>query len=417
MPPTRLPRELAQQALDALAAHGENKAAAARALGLGESTLKARLAIAARDGVGTPGAEPPPPPDPVQRDALADARAANRALRAQLDQSESERRDLMRLRETAFKLAPDHVGPVRWKLDRKRGAPKRELPILFTSDHQAGEVIDPAALGGLNAYNLDIYRARYRRLIETTINIVTRHHGGADQIVYLRGGDTISGGIHEDLAETEVPAPVQCVAAIEEEAAGIRHLADAFGRVTVISTPGNHDRTTRKPRSKNYTLNSFELLIAYAIEAQIARDPKYRDKVRFLSNPAGEVYFDLFGWTNLLTHGDRIGSRGGQGFIGPAATILRGAKKVRDQYGSVRASVDFLWLGHFHYPMDVDEGVIVNGTLAGLSEYARDLRVKVGPPSQKLYFMHPDHGLTVKRTIHVEPPQPAAAGLKAEKIA
>jgi hypothetical protein len=395
-----------------------NAAAVARKFNLPANTVRNQLDTHYRL-IGKPKPRTtanPPSPAPDTSDEVLNSRAREASLRAKLKASEEERRELKRIREVAFKLAPDQIAPLGWKLNRNKSKSKTEVPILFTSDHQVGEVIDPLALGGLNAYNLDIYRQRYRKLIADTINIIERHHGGAEHIIYLRGGDTISGGIHEDLAETEEAAPVQCIAAIEEETAGIKHLIDAFGRVTVISSPGNHDRTTRQPRSKNYTKHSFELLISYSIESQIESSPKYANKARFISESSGEVYFSLWDWTCLLTHGDRIGSRGGMGFIGPSATIMRGAKKTRDQYASVRAPIDFLFLGHFHYPMDVGEGVVVNNSLAGLSEYARDLRVKPQPPSQSLLFMHPDHGLTVRRTIYVESPKPRDAGLKPNPV-
>ena len=235
-------------------------------------------------------------------------------------------------------------------------------------------------------------------MIEKTISLSFDHMVKpkySNGIVYLRGGDAISGDIHDDLRETNdlssVPA-VMCVVA--EEAAGIEKLADKFGKVTVISGPGNHGRTTHKPRSKAYVNLNYETLIAYMLEREFKNDKR----VTFITPQSGEAYFSIYNTRFLMTHGDRIGSRGGQGFIGPVATIARGVHKTRKQYASIGKPVDYMLIGHFHEPMWIPF-CCVNGNLAGFSEYARDLRVEPGPPSQELFFVNEDIGITARWQI------------------
>lgn len=321
-----------------------------------------------------------------------------RAVRAErlLKTTQEELSHALRIREEAFGLAP--VEAAGWRAVASSPSGRSETPVLFTSDFQVGEVIREEDTRGYNAYNLDIFRKRYRRLIEATIGIVKRHHGDADHIVYLRGGDSISGSIHPELADTdEVAPPMQCVVLLQEEIAGIKSLADAFGHVTVISIPGNHDRIGVKPRAKTYSDHSYETLIQFALEAAFKDDPR----VTFITDKSGDVLFQIHNTKFLLTHGDRIGTGGGDGFAGPSLPIVRGAKKVHAAYAREGFNVDYVLGGHYHTPVFTD-GVLFNGCLPGYSEYARArMRVAPSPPSQTLFFVHEEHGITAVRRIYV----------------
>ena len=327
-----------------------------------------------------------------------DAAFKQRAIRAEraLKDAQVERAHLLQIREHAFGLAS--VKPAGWRAVASSPSGRSETPVLFTSDFQVGEVIREEDTRGYNAYNLDIFRKRYRRLIEATIGIVKRHHGDADHIVYLRGGDSISGSIHPELADTdEVPPPLQCIELIKEESAGIASLAEAFGQVTVVSIPGNHDRTGIKPRAKTYSEHSYETLVQFALEGIFRND----SRVSFITDPSGDVLFQIHNTKFLLTHGDRIGTGGGDGFAGPSLPIVRGAKKVHAAYAREGFTVDYVLGGHYHTPVFTD-GVLFNGCLPGYSEYARArMRVAPSPPSQTLFFVHEEHGITAVRRIYV----------------
>ena len=104
----------------------------------------------------------------------------------------------------------------------------------------------------------------------------------------------------------------------------------------------------------------------------------------------------------MLPHGDRSGSRGGQGFIGPAATIARGMKKVRDYYAALGKPLYRVLVGHFHTCLDLGELGYANGSLPGVSEYSRDFRMGVGAPVQWLFYVHPEWGVTAQWKVMLE---------------
>ena len=341
---------------------------------------------------------------PAEAAASQRDKTDNQALKLRLKRALEELDDARKLREVAFGLQPRNIPPLNLYDANPVRSKKRETPVLFTSDFQIGEVVGINDTPAKNEYNLDIFQKRYARLIDKTISLVIEHHGGSDHIIYLRGGDTISGSIHEELADTDEVSPAeQAKVAIQAEAAGIRKLRDAFGKVTVYSIPGNHDRTTHKPRCKKYTSHSYEVLVQLGLESQFcdSKTGKPDPNVRFETDDSGDILFRLRGHNFLLTHGDRIGTSGGAGFLGPGGPIIRGAKKVRAQYAGQGIHIDTVLGGHFHTPIHGD-GFLFNGTLVGYSEYAHArIRADISPPCQTLFFVHDDYGITAVRRIYV----------------
>jgi len=294
----------------------------------------------------------------------------------------------------------------KWTLKKtKKKSGMMEAPILFTSDFQFGEVVDLDEMEGLNAYNVEIAVKRYKTLIDKTVSLCFEHTANPNfpGIIYLRGGDAISGAIHEELSETDEYRPPEAVVALaRHEISGIEHLADRFGRVHVISVPGNHDRTTLKKRHKKVLAGSYELMLQAII--QVHFEARKDNRITFHTPKSGDAYFPVWGWQFLLTHGDRIGTGGGQGFIGPIATITRGFLKMRQQHAGFGKHLDFILTGHFHTSCEPPGG-FGNGSLIGYNEFARDLRAFPEPPCQWLLMVHPEQGITQRRKIFVEQPK------------
>jgi len=292
------------------------------------------------------------------------------------------------------------IDPPEWTVARSTGK-HEHIPVLITSDFQIGEVIRPQETDHTHGYSVEIFRRRYRALIAQAIRLCLDHQPcwTYPGIIYERLGDTISGGIHEELAETDEVTPIESVQiAAEEETAGIRALAEAFGRVLVQDCGGgNHDRDTHKPRSKAAGAHSFDRLVSYILQREFKDDPR----VEFHTTESPDIIFPVYDRMILATHGDKIGSRGGQGFIGPSATIARGAQKVIMEQQALGRRIDEVHLGHFHTFTDQDF-VISNGCLPGYSEYAKLNRLRPQPPLQVLAFYSPKWGRVCTKRIFLE---------------
>ena len=316
-----------------------------------------------------------------------------KALRKSLTR-ETERADTAeKIREGVFALKDYDPPSPKWRVATNAKVTATELlPVAFTSDFQTGEVIKPEEVDGINEYNADIFAQRYALMIERIIDLSDNHVGKAvfPGIYYLRGGDAISGQIHEELRETNDLAAVPAVKWLfQHERDGIRKLREKFGRVHVISIPGNHGRITVKPTAKSYVTSNFETVLAWWLESNFDDDPN----VTFSTPPSGDGYFQAMGWNVLMSHGDRMGSRGGMGFIGPAATIMRGHRKLYDNFTRTGKPVDVILTGHLHSSLKLSLG-FANGALCGYSEYARDLRADVDCAKQWLLYFHEKRGVT-----------------------
>lgn len=340
----------------------------------------------------------PKTPDNVRtRNQIAD-------LRKQLDDALKKVADLEDIRSSVFNLKPEKLNVPDWQSrspSKGKGTP--EIATLFTSDFQVGEVIREEELEYPNSYNPDVFKERYRRLIGASVRLLEREDPQMRYpgFIYLRGGDAISGDIHADLAETQSLTCVEQTQLVaEEEIKGLEELLKAVPQITVYSVPGNHDRTTPKPRSKRFVALTYDQLCIWTIEKYFSA--KGENRIKFVTPPSGDAYYPVFTTNYLLTHGDRIGSRGGQGFVGPAGTISRGIQKVRQQQARMGRSVNYVLTGHFHVAMDLPNG-IANGCLAGFSEYAKsELRAEPEPPTQTMFWTHQKWGLTTIRRVRVD---------------
>ena len=73
---------------------------------------------------------------------------------------------------------------------------------------------------------------------------------------------------------------------------------------------------------------------------------------------------------------------------------------------------DTMVIGHYHQMLWLPN-IIVNNALKGYDEYARlFLRVPYSRPSQALWFSHPEHGITAKWEVFLEPERHATDNKK-----
>lgn len=394
----RVPDALLREAVAALqAAHG-NQVRAARALGIPRPTLQNRLDAARLAGVSFD--------TPLKgQSTTLDSRAQDdevKMLRSAVMSLERQIIEERKWRKRFDSLGSASKSPVPWlamPAIAKRSNP--HVMQLFTSDFQVGEVISKEQLDGINFYNQDVFAERYQLLIEKSINLSTKHSGVTDfsGCVYLAGGDAISNSIHEELAETNDLSAIPAIRLLRtQEREGIRRLREKFGRVKVYRIAGNHGRLHKKPRSKGYTEHNLETLLSWWLASSFDDDPK----VEFFVPASGDAYYDVLGSKFLLSHGDRMGSRGGQGFIGPAATIARGHAKLHANYASTRKPLDWVLTGHLHCEIKLERGM-ASGALCGYSEYARDLRATPDAARQWMFLTDATRPVAQMFSIQLSP--------------
>lgn len=251
-------------------------------------------------------------------------------------------------------------------------------------------------MDGLNSYSIAIFRQRMNRLGASAQALLTTHWTGKppEKIVLILGGDKIAGEIHEELAKTNEALSAPAVRECAERLAGLVKLLRTIAPVDIYSVVGNHGRLTRKPESKGASINSFDSLISHVVEMMLSGDPK----IRFFHSKSGDALFRVYGLVFALTHGNNMGSKGGQGFIGPLATIARGVAKVRAYYASQGIAVDYVLTEHLHTTARIP-GAFSNGSMVGPSEYSRDIRAMPEPAKQNFIVVHSERGVIDYREL------------------
>lgn len=316
----------------------------------------------------------------------------------------SERRELeelrqmkARLEEVSNKRFEPRIIPV-----EQHSAESPGFPMTMWSDWHWGETVSLDETGGINAFTHDIGLQRVDRLVNSTINLLRNYGGLAPSypgIYVCLGGDLLSGGIHDELVETNwAPAVGQAFEAHSVIAGGLLRLADEFGEVHVPCVVGNHGRNAKKPRAKLRIRENSEYYLYKALERHFADDPRFH----FVVAEQTDVPFTVYGHRFLLTHGDALGVKGGDGIIGAIGPIQRGNVKISRAEAQVRRGYDTMIIGHWHSAQPRGElfPVIVNGTLKGYDEYARAfLRAPASAPSQQLWLVSPGHGIAAQWSV------------------
>lgn len=369
-------------------------AAAARYLGVDRSTLNQHKTEAESRGLTA---------DTPIRDPLAKAKAELADARRDIKQLQKEHDTAELIRQKIYRLAERTPEPPEWVDPVEKPSGSRGVPVMIWSDWHYGETVRPEEVGGVNEFNAEIASARITALVDATIDLAYNHMGRATKeypgAVVCLGGDMLSGDIHEELFATNDRTTQQCINDLTDLlASAIERLAETFGRVFVPCVVGNHGRASRKPRMKGRVYTSHEWNIYCSLERHFRRD----DRVQFFIPNETDAYFKVYGHRFLLTHGDSLGVKGGDGIIGAIGPIMRGSLKIGRSEAQIGRDVDTILMGHWHQMLWLP-GCIVNGALKGYDEYARlAMRAPYSAPSQALFFVHPEHGITARWEVMLD---------------
>lgn len=383
--------------LKTLAKHKGATTKAAAELGIAPRALQGSAADARKRGLTA---------ETVLRDPLAQAKLKVRDLEAQVKLLQKENDSAEKIRKEIWRLAEFSPEPPRWLTHKHKGSGHPGAPMTNWSDWHYGERVSLAETGGMNEYNSDIAAERIQRLADRTVRMVKgfafKEHGKAVDfpgIVVGLGGDMISGDIHEELLATNDRTPNQCVNELTDLiAASFEQLLRDFPKIFVPCVVGNHGRTTRKPRMKGRVFTSWE----WNLYMGLARYFKNNPNIHFAIPEESDCYFECMGTRFLWTHGDSLGVKGGDGIIGAIGPIMRGTLKTISAYDGIDRPVDCVVIGHWHQELWLPH-CIVNNSLKGDDEFARlAMRAHHSRPSQNLWFVHPEQGITARMAVYVD---------------
>jgi hypothetical protein len=323
-------------------------------------------------------------------------KAEAQRVRGQLADLEEENDKLLSLLDVVREV--EHVERPEW-LEPDEDGDHRATLLGDFSDYHIGEVVEPAEMNGYNAYNRDIAEQRVRRFFDKSILLPRTYFAGVsyDGFVLAHLGDTISGDIHDEFRETNELSNYEAVPlAVSWVSEGIERLREEYGKVHVVSVPGNHPRDSRKPRYKKRSAHNADTLIFNLI----ANEFKDRDEVTFDIPDGISADLEIYNTRFRLEHGDE--ARGGSGIQGAMLPIALRTHRIRKQAQAEGVPFDVLKIGHWHQLMSLPaKGFMVNGTGKGYDEFARAKGFEPEPPQQLLSVVTPEHGVGMQAPLFV----------------
>ena len=371
----------------------QSKTEAAKLLKLNPNTYRSRYENAIRAGII---------PNEIKEDSLIDKLAEAQDKIRQLESSvASHQQDQLTaeyIKKKIIKLRDGNPKIPNWLVKKTIKKTFAGVPTLFASDWHWGEVVDPNQINGVNEYNLEISQNRARQMIEKAVDLLKNYvaHANYPGIVFVLGGDMVSGDIHDELSATNEKEIMPVILDLFGVLCWcIETLANEFGNVFIPCVSGNHGRNTFKIRNKGRNFTSFDWLTYQFLAKRFENDPR----VTFHIPDGPDAYYSIFGHKYLLTHGDQF--RGGDGVIGALGPIIRGDHRKRSRNSQIDMGYDTMLLGHWHQLIQL-ERLIVNGSLKGYDEYAYSNNFGFEPPRQAMWITHPEHGITFSIPVYVD---------------
>jgi len=350
--------------------------------------------------------------DPTATATTTTMRRQTAAIRKERDMLLQERDRLRQGEEFARMVRGAQMDVPRWLTKSPRRGEKSAIPTAILSDLHLDEVVYPAQVNYVNAYNREIAEKRLQNFFNNVVELSRDYLHGLtyEGMVLPLGGDIFSGIIHEELVESNAATIFESLLYwAEPMASGIRHLRDVFGRVFLPCVVGNHGRRQRKPHAKNRAQDNFDYFFYHLLAKLLSAEKG----ITFAISEAADQPYVIYSTRYLLTHGDQF--RGGSGIAGLLSPLMIGDARKRQREQAVSRPYDYMIMGHWHQ-LSFLRNLIVNGSLKGYDEYAYISNFHYEPPRQAFWITDAKHGVTIQAPIHVasdDEDYSASAGSKA----
>jgi hypothetical protein len=259
---------------------------------------------------------------------------------------------------------------------------REEEGVLVLSDLHAAEVVSASETDNFAEYNFEIFCLRMQELLDSIIRIADiQRKGGAklDILNVFSLGDLISGEIHLELLRTnEFPLITSAFQLSSVLAQFLAKLSTHFKEIRFFGVGGNHDRIAKEKFMKG----RYDEISRIIYETLPLLTKRYKN-IKYSAPKSPFMIANIYDWKYLLVHGDMKISGAVYG------GMERLSREFKDMYRD-RGNFHKMVVGHYHNPADLD-GVIMNGSLIGGSEYSINAVRKNTEPSQKFF------GVTKKR--------------------
>jgi hypothetical protein len=327
--------------------------------------------------------------DVVERIKVDRARVKDTAERKLLKEEAAAAEARARMAEARLEAAESLIGRFHRMPEIQVSNKKHTLPeatyFMLASDWHVGERVRPNEIGGRNEYKPEIATARAEQYFKSNLLMMNaaRSAWSIDTAVLWIGGDLCTGYIHEEFVAENFLSPLEEMAlAFDLMERGIKYLLNHgdLARLVVVTSNGNHGRTTKKVHAAGGFRNSYE----FAMYKQLAKRFENEPRVTF---QLGEGYYNdlrVYGEVIRFSHGDGVKFGGGVGGI---------SVPFNRRIGREAQSVGRILLychGHFH-TYDPGRRRVGNGSLIGFNSYADRNGFEFEEPMQASFVVDSRH--------------------------
>lgn len=281
---------------------------------------------------------------------------------------------------------------------KPKGKVKRscEEAAIIISDIHIGHEFTLEETGGIAEYNEDIIAKRTKNLTYAVADIIDMHNNKLCSIPRLNIfclGDIVAGMNNVgQWSNTFINMTVydQMIKGCEQLSEMIYYWLPMFEEIHFYGIRGNHGRCSEKGGEKDYV--NWDIICYEYLKQRFASN----DKIKFTLPKAWWLCEERQGYKFLLVHGDDI--RGGKY---PITNLENFEDKMS---GILDDNIDYTLAGHFHNVAELGTNrgrLIVNGAFMGGDVYSIKELHKATIPAQKLFGIHPKHGVTWTYNINL----------------
>lgn len=267
--------------------------------------------------------------------------------------------------------------------------------VALFSDAHIEETVEPASVLGKNEYNVVIAEERIKNYFTNLATCIKKDH--VEELIFASLGDTISGYIHDELAQTNGLTPSE--ATIKAQSliyCGLDFLCKntKLNSIKFIGIVGNHSRTTKKIQHSNGYKLSFEWIMYQNIKTmcEITGLPVEfnipESEMAIADMPDGKRF--------VFVHGYQIKSAGSGTVCGIYPALNRLAMKWDRTFNQ-----DKIYLGHFHSCVSIPNAT-VNGSIIGFNSFALSNGFTYEEPAQMYEVYDSERGLLLTRKIYCD---------------
>jgi hypothetical protein len=238
--------------------------------------------------------------------------------------------------------------------------------VALFSDAHIEEKVTPESVNYLNEYNISIAEERIETYFRNLASCLEADQ--VEELIFASLGDTISGYIHDELAQTNELSPLEATFKAQSLIySGLKYLCEdanlkKLKKIRFIGIVGNHSRTTKKIQHSNGFKMSYEWLMYQNIKKQCELTGL---RVEFYI-PESELAIvnTADNKTFIFMHGFQIKSGG----TGTVCGIYPALNRLVLKYSKVFKQ-DMIFLGHFHSTVNTPNST-VNGSIISYNTYA-----------------------------------------------